>query len=626
MPVNTSVNNRFLNQPVTPTAVSYTALISDVIIEVTSTSAIRTITLPAPSATGNVGKAYLIKDTSGGASVNNIVIAPASGTIDSGTSVVISANYGSVQVFCDGSNYYSSYAPGTGTLGVVKQTFTASGTYTPTVGMLYCEVEILGGGGAGGGSSAVPGGGMSSGAGGGSGEYAFGIFSASQIGVSQSVTIGAGGAGSAGAIGGTGGTTSLGSAPLISALGGLGGTTASSLTGTNDSYSSSGGLGGTGGGGLSAVVHVAGQPGSQAFGNYLSGVRINPSSGNGASSQFGGGGIGLSAPTAGTIQTGPGNAGLGYGSGGSGGVTIQVGGPAYPGGNGAAGVIFITEYIATTSPNLPVVALAKAYWTRQSSLVTFTPGATVVQTSFPSDAGTTPSNSGSRIDLSALTQTEGSGLTISPLQVTITQGGTYQIAGNASFVQSTGTATNCVIQCVRNTTSVLGIGICQAGTPITTIETGSFIIIAELSVGDTIDFRANTNQTPSFTFINIELSITQLPSTTIIPISGWSAVAGTSQSMTISNNYYAQNASLTTFTLPVTASAGTTMRIAGVGAGGWKVAQNAGQSINFGNQVTTTGTGGSISSGNRYDAIELFCAVANTQWTVLTAAGNLSVA
>jgi len=622
MPVNTSVNNRFLNQPVTPTAVSYTALISDVIIEVTSTSAIRTITLPAPSATGNVGKAYLIKDTSGGASVNNIVIAPASGTIDSGTSVVISANYGSVQVFCDGTNYYSSYAPGTGTLGVVKQAFTASGTYTPTVGMLYCEVEMVGGGGAGGGSSAVPGGGMSSGAGGGAGEYAFGIFSASQIGVSQSVTIGAGGAGSAGAIGGTGGTTSLGSAPLISALGGLGGTTVSSLTGANDSYSSSGGLGGTGGGGLSAVVHVAGQPGSQAFGNYLSGVKINPSSGNGASSQFGGGGIGLSAPTAGTIQTGPGNAGLGYGSGGSGGVTIQVGGPAYPGGNGAAGVIFITEYIATTSPNLPVVALAKAAWNRQTTSG-FSPGTTAIQTPFGSDAGTTPSNAASRIDLSALTQNEGSGLTIAAQQVTITQAGTYQIIGSVAFAYVGGA--NFFFQCVKNGTTVLALGCCQDGT-VPWLESAPLVTTVELAVGDTIDFRISSQQTVAgVTLYAVSLAITQLPSTTIIPIAGWSAVSGAAQSMTVNNNYYCQNASLTTLTLPITAAAGTTMRVAGVGSGGWRVAQNAGQSINFGNQVTTTGTGGSISSGNPYDAIELFCAVANTQWTVLTAAGNLSV-
>ena len=34
---------------------------------------------------------------------------------------------------------------------VKRQTFTASGTYTPSTGMIYCDVEIWGGGGGGGG-------------------------------------------------------------------------------------------------------------------------------------------------------------------------------------------------------------------------------------------------------------------------------------------------------------------------------------------------------------------------------------------------------------------------------------------------------------------------------------------
>src|SRR5690348_18057600 len=36
------------------------------------------------------------------------------------------------------------------TFSVVTQVFTSSGTYTPTAGMLYCKVRIVGGGGAGG--------------------------------------------------------------------------------------------------------------------------------------------------------------------------------------------------------------------------------------------------------------------------------------------------------------------------------------------------------------------------------------------------------------------------------------------------------------------------------------------
>ena len=79
--INNSVNNIFKNQPVTSTAISYTALPTDVIIDVTDTTAIRTVTLPAASPS-NLGKWYVIKDTSGGASIKNIQIIPSSGTID----------------------------------------------------------------------------------------------------------------------------------------------------------------------------------------------------------------------------------------------------------------------------------------------------------------------------------------------------------------------------------------------------------------------------------------------------------------------------------------------------------------------------------------------------------------
>jgi len=307
MPNINSANNRFLNQPVTTTATNYIALPSDVIIEVTNTSAPRTITLPTPLVNGNVGKSFLIKDSSGAASVNNITVMPASGTIDGIASLVISANYGVVQVYCDGTAYYSYSNSGTGTLAVIERTFTTSGTYNPTVGMLYCEVEMVGGGGAGGGATATTAAQNSLGSGGGAGEHSFGLFSAAQIGANQTITIGAGGTGSSGAAGSVGGTTSFGSL------------------------------------------------------------------------------------------------------------------------------------------------------------------------------------------------------------------------------------------------------------------------------------------------------------------------------MTTTNNYYTQNSALTTLTLPAAASAGTLIQIAGVGAGGWILAQNAGQSINFGNQVTTTGTGGSIASTNQYDGADILCVVANTQWVVRAASGNLKV-
>jgi hypothetical protein len=285
-------------------------------------------------------------------------------------------------------------------------------------------------------------------------------------------------------------------------------------------------------------------------------------------------------------------------------------------------VVIITEYISQSVLALPTVALAKASWNRQS-ITAFTPGSTVVQTSYASDSGSVPSNTGSRIDLSSLTQNEGSGLTISQFQIAITQAGTYQILLNASVYVSA-VNSNPAIQCVKNGTTVLALAITQliSGNPV--LEMISFSTTIELAVGDTIDFRCNTSG-GIFSFWAISANITQIPSSTIVPTTTWNAVAGTSQVMLANNSYYAQSASLTTFTLPVSCAVGTIMGIAGVGAGGWILAQNAGQSINFGNQVTTTGTGGSMASSNRYDGLVILCVVANTQWVVRGAVGNLTV-
>lgn len=105
----------------------------------------------------------------------------------------------------------------------------------------------------------------------------------------------------------------------------------------------------------------------------------------------------------------------------------------------------------------------------------------------------------------------------------------------------------------------------------------------------------------------------------------WNEVTGTSQTASTDNGYITNNAGLVTITLPDTAALGTTVRVAGKGAGGWTIAQNAGETIHFGNTDTTTGVGGSLSSTNRYDAVELVCITANTDWVVVSSVGNITV-
>lgn len=105
----------------------------------------------------------------------------------------------------------------------------------------------------------------------------------------------------------------------------------------------------------------------------------------------------------------------------------------------------------------------------------------------------------------------------------------------------------------------------------------------------------------------------------------WNEVTGTSQSAAVDNGYIANNAGLVTVTLPSTAALGSVVRVAGKGAGGWRVAQNSGQSIRFGNTVTTTGAGGRLDSNNDFDAVEILCTTANSGWTVISSVGNIEV-
>lgn len=213
-------------------------------------------------------------------------------------------------------------------LTVQQQSFTASGTYTPSAGMIYCQIQGIGGGGGGGG---IAGGTAQSGGGGGGGGggWVQVISTASAVGASQTVTIGAGGAGGTAGnnAGSSGGSTSVGA--ILQASGGSGG-------GGSSGNFGQGGLGGTttsagffaaaGGAGMS----VTGGPSA----SVVAGV-----GGAGGNSRGGAGGVGvLSASSA-----QPGAAGVRYGAGGSGASASNTTGTA-AGGAGTAGVVWIVEF------------------------------------------------------------------------------------------------------------------------------------------------------------------------------------------------------------------------------------------------------------------------------------------
>jgi hypothetical protein len=211
-----------------------------------------------------------------------------------------------------------------GIKSVTVQTFTSSGTYTPTAGTKYIIAEMVGGGGGGAGVSTSDGGG----GGGGSGGYIKALITAAQIGT-PTITIGAAGAAgtNSGGNGGNGGTTSIGS--LLSCAGGLGGISASLGT----AGSAAGGAGGsttvtTG----TAITAITGQAGGYV--SYNAAVVA----GAGGSNPIGSGGAQITIY--GTNVAGLN--GTGYGSGGSG--AAQQNSTAAAGGAGAAGYVSFTEF------------------------------------------------------------------------------------------------------------------------------------------------------------------------------------------------------------------------------------------------------------------------------------------
>lgn len=95
------------------------------------------------------------------------------------------------------------------------------------------------------------------------------------------------------------------------------------------------------------------------------------------------------------------------------------------------------------------------------------------------------------------------------------------------------------------------------------------------------------------------------------------AVAGAAQALAANVGYIAQNAGLTTFTLPAAAALGDSFLITGTGAGGWTIAQNAGQSISMNATTSTVGVGGSVASTSQFQSILIRCIVANTGFAVV---------
>lgn len=245
----------------------------------------------------------------------------------SGTGVTIPAGQ-SATIVCDGTNIFQD----TTVLGypgmlLNTQVFTASGTYTPSLGTRSVIVEVLGAGGAGGGVSASPSG-VVAGAGGGGGAYGRRRITSAFAGVD--IVVGAGGSGSSGGAGGNGGLSRFGNIVVCNggAGGGTGGPTSSQVVTS----------GAAGQGGKSTTSDVTRSGGAGGVG--LIGPAFSLSGAGGDtfySPQTPYGSILGPGLTAG--NNGPANSGAG----GSGAVGFNNGSSA-PGGDGGSGLVIVWEY------------------------------------------------------------------------------------------------------------------------------------------------------------------------------------------------------------------------------------------------------------------------------------------
>jgi hypothetical protein len=104
----------------------------------------------------------------------------------------------------------------------------------------------------------------------------------------------------------------------------------------------------------------------------------------------------------------------------------------------------------------------------------------------------------------------------------------------------------------------------------------------------------------------------------------WSVITA-DQTAVVNRGYFANKGTRLVITLPTTAAVGSVIRVSGINAGLWKIAQNTSGVIHFG-KTDTTVSSGYLESTHARDSVELICCVANNEWNVVSSVGNITIA
>lgn len=122
------------------------------------------------------------------------------------------------------------------------------------------------------------------------------------------------------------------------------------------------------------------------------------------------------------------------------------------------------------------------------------------------------------------------------------------------------------------------------------------------------------------------ISVTGNPGTNTLTIqdtgiTGWNKISA-SQTLAVNMGYFCTGGGALALALPATSAVGDNIEVSLQGSTSWSITQGAGQQLIMGNQQTTAGVGGSLTSTQQGDSIRMVCLTTNLQWVVLSSMGN----